>query len=84
MTRKTKLFSRLLAAHYCLRIKYVSDLPANVPGFLDPSKASRTIVLNASKSKSDHAFTIFYEIAHFILHAQRSHQLLRLPAWLKR
>jgi hypothetical protein len=83
MTRKTKLFIRALADHLRLRIKYVNDLPAKVPGFLDPSKASRTIVVNASKSKSDHAFTILHEVAHYILHYKRSHRT-RLPWWLAR
>jgi hypothetical protein len=83
MTRKTKLFTRALVDHCRLRIKYVNDLPPNVSGFLDPSKASRTIVLNANKSKCDHVFTIFHEIAHYVLHFQRSHQM-RLPWWLTR
>jgi hypothetical protein len=75
MTRKTKQFLRTLAEYYELRIKYVSDLPAKVAGFVDPSKASRTIVVNANRSKSDHAFTIAHEIAHFILHYERSHRM---------
>jgi hypothetical protein len=83
MTRKTKLLIRALADQFRLRIKYVNDLPAKVAGFLDPSKASHTIVVNATKSKSDHAFTILHEIAHYILHFQRSHQM-RLPWYLTR
>ena len=59
MTRKTKLFARAIATAHGLRIKYTGDLPDKVSGFLDPSKGSRTIVLNSRKSKSDHAFTIF-------------------------
>jgi hypothetical protein len=83
MTPKTKLTVRALAHYHGLRIKYVSDLPATVPGFLDPSKASRTIVVNANKSRSDHAFTILHEIDHFILHFERSHRI-RLPWYLTR
>jgi hypothetical protein len=83
MTRTTKLIVRALAAYCRLRIKYVSDLPAAVPGFLDPSKASHTIVVNANRSKSDHAFTILHEIAHYILHFERSHRT-RLPWYLTR
>ncbi len=83
MTRKTKQFLRSLTDYCGLRIKYVSDLPSTVPGFLDPSKTSRTIVVNANKSKSDHAFTILHEIAHFILHYERSHRI-RLPSYLTR
>jgi hypothetical protein len=83
MTRKTKQIVRAYAAYNELRIKYVSDLPPAVPGFLDPSKASRTIVVNANRSKSDHVFTILHEIAHFILHFERSHRM-RLPWYLTR
>jgi len=83
MTRRTKQIVRGLAANNDLRIKYVSDLPPTVHGFLDPSKASRTIVVNANKSKSDHVFTILHEIAHFILHFERSHRM-RLPWYLTR
>ena len=82
MTRKTKLTIRALAHHLRLRIKYASMTP-KVAGFLDPSRASRTIVINANKSKSDHVFTILHEIAHFILHFERSHRI-RLPSYLTR
>jgi hypothetical protein len=83
MTKKIKQIIRMLAASHELRIKYVSDLPPKVPGFLDPSKASRTIVVNANKSKSDHVFTILHEIAHFILHFERSHRV-RSPWYFTR
>jgi hypothetical protein len=83
MTRKTKLFLRGLAAHFGLRIKYVGALSPKISGFLDPSPMSRTIVVNAAKSKSDHAFTIAHEIAHYILHCQRLHRF-RLPWFLTR
>jgi hypothetical protein len=83
MTRKTKQILRALAAYHELRIKYVSDLPDRVLGFLDPCKASRTIVVNANRSKSDHVFTILHEIAHHILHFERSHRT-RPPWYLTR
>jgi hypothetical protein len=83
MTRKTKQIVRGLADYNDLRIKYVSDLPPTVPGFLDPSKASRTIVVNANRSKSDHVFTILHEIAHHVPHVERSHRA-RLPWYLTR
>jgi len=82
MTRKTKQFVRAIAHHLRLRIKYANMIP-KVAGFLDPSKASRTIVINATKSKSDHVFTILHEIAHYILHYERSHRM-RLPWYLTR
>jgi hypothetical protein len=80
MTRKTKQFVRAIARHLGLRIKYANMIP-KVAGFLDPSMASRTIVINANKSKSDHVFTILHEIAHYILHYERSHRM-RLPWYL--
>jgi hypothetical protein len=80
MTRKTKLSLRRFAASLGLRIKYVSVLPHKICGFLDP--ASRTIIVNAKKSKSDHAFTIAHEIAHYVLHTQRLHRI-KLPWYLK-
>jgi hypothetical protein len=83
MTRKTKQLLRDFAASFGLRIKYASGMSPKVSGFLDPSPASRTIVLNATKSKSDHAFTIAHEIGHFVLHCQRSHRI-RLPWYLTR
>jgi hypothetical protein len=83
MTRKTKQFLRAFVGYFGLRIKYVSAMSPKVSGFLDPSAASRTIVVNANKSKSDHAFTIAHEIAHYILHYQRSHRL-HLPWYLTR
>ena len=83
MTRKTKLIVRAVAHHLRLRIKYVSTLSPKVAGFLDPSRASRTIVVNANKSKSDHVFTILHEIAHYILHYERSHRT-RLPWYITR
>ena len=82
MTRQTKRTLRALANHYALRIKYASTSP-KVSGFLDPSRASRTIVVNANKSKSEHAFTILHELAHFILHCVRSHRI-RLPWYVTR
>jgi len=80
MTRKTKQFVRAMAHRLRLRIKYANMTP-KVAGFLDPSRASRTIVINANKSKSDHVFTILHEIAHYILHYERSHSM-RLPWYL--
>ncbi len=83
MTRKTKQLLRDFAGGHGLRIKYASGMSPKVSGFLDPSPASRTIVLNATKSKSDHAFTIAHEIGHYILHYRRSHRL-HLPWYLTR
>jgi hypothetical protein len=83
MTQKTKQFLRQWTADLHLRIKYVSAMSPKVAGFLDPSAGSRTIVVNAGRSKSDHAFTIAHEIAHYILHYKRSHRI-HLPWYLTR
>jgi hypothetical protein len=44
MNRKTKLFLRMFAASFSLRIKYVGGLSSKVAGFLILNKGSGTIV----------------------------------------
>jgi hypothetical protein len=83
MMRKIKPFLRTQAHYYGLVIRYVTDLPPNVPGLLVPAERPHTIVVNANRSKSDHAFTILHEIGHFILHYERSHRV-RFPSYLTR
>jgi hypothetical protein len=74
---------RVLVDSYGLGIRYVTDLPPNVAGLLVPVQSPRTIVVNANGTKSDHAFTILHELAHFILHIERSHRT-RFPSYLTR
>ena len=84
MNRTTKKTIRALVAHFGLRIKYVSTLTDKICGFLDPAKNSRTIIINGKKSKSENAFTIIHELAHYLLHYRRTH---RSPApwyWRRR
>jgi len=83
MTKHTKLAIRALTSQLRLKVKYTGTLPGKVPGFLIFNGGSGTIVINATKSASDHAFTILHEIAHYILHCICSHQM-RLPWYLTR
>lgn len=65
------------AGYFDLLIEYVADLPDNVPGFLQPGPDPRFILVNASKSPSEQAFTIAHEIGHYVMHANRP-----IPAFL--
>jgi hypothetical protein len=69
----------MLAAYFGLRIKYVGGLSPKVAGFM----IAKTIVINANKSKSDHAFTIAHEIGHYHLHCKQNYQM-PFPRILKR
>lgn len=81
MTPQTELALRALAHHFGLTIEYVSNMPSGLRGFLSPIEAPDTIVVDATSSRSEQAFTIVHELAHYILHYERSHRT-RLPSFL--
>ncbi len=83
MRRKIKLFLRSQADYHGLAIRYANNLPPNVAGLLAPAEWPDTIVINANRTKNDHAFTILHEIGHFVLHYERSHRV-RFPSYLTR
>jgi hypothetical protein len=83
MTLQTEEQLIALAGHFDLEIKYVNDLPDNVPGILQAGPDLGYIIVNARKSRSDHAFTIVHELAHYVMHLDRP-PLCLVPRYLDR
>ncbi|HTQ51006.1 MAG TPA: ImmA/IrrE family metallo-endopeptidase [Candidatus Acidoferrales bacterium] len=81
MTLQTEEQLIALAGHFDLEIKYVNDLPDNVPGILQAGAESGHIIVNARKSRSDQAFTIAHELAHYVMHLDRP-PLYLVPRYL--
>ena len=71
MTPKTEQILKDLAGYYDLQIEYVTDLPDNLSGFLQPGSDSCHVVVNANKPPSDQVFTIAHELAHYVMHLNR-------------
>jgi IrrE N-terminal-like domain len=72
MTPRTEKTLHLLASHFGLQIEYISDLPDNVSGFLQPGLNPRYIFVNANKPRCDQTLTIAHELAHYVIHFNRT------------
>jgi hypothetical protein len=86
MNIKSEKRLQSLVEHLSLKIEYLNDLPDNVPGFLQPGEDPRFIFVNARMSRSDQAFTITHELAHYVMHVGRPpcYYLPRYLNWLRR
>lgn len=71
MTPRTEQTLKEIAYYFDLQIKYVTDLPDNVLGFLEPGSNPHYIVVNAHKPRSDQALTVAHELGHYVLHLDR-------------
>lgn len=71
MKHKFKFTLREMAQLFRLKVKYVSYLDANTHGLL--LIREKRILINAHKPRTEHVFTFLHEVAHFILHYQKTH-----------
>jgi hypothetical protein len=77
----TKKVLREMLRQLGIKAKFVHYFAENVHGKLLPSE--RRILINASKHRDEHVFTVLHEIAHYVLHFKRRANRRLCPWYLK-
>ena len=68
MKVKAKNTLREMARYLGIQVKFVSYLADDVHGKLIPRE--KRVLINASKPRTEHIFTLLHELGHFVLHYQ--------------